>query len=337
MSHTVYMKSALSIARQGLGRVAPNPTVGCVLVKDGRVIARARTADGGRPHAEPQALESAGESAKGSTAYVTLEPCSHVGKTGPCAQALIDAGVKEVVVAIHDNDPRVSGRGIEMLKAAGVKVTEGVCSEEAYELNKGFFLRAQENRPLVTIKVATTLDSKIATATGQSKWITGDQARQRGHLLRAKHDAIAVGVNTVLSDDPSLTTRLNGVEHQTTKVVFDTNERLSGNEKIFNDPDNPVLVMSGDNTDIKTALKMLVDKGITRLLVEGGATLASSFIKEGLFDQLYVFQNSSMIGGDGLSAIQNLGIENINDKIKLNHHETYDMGDDRLDIYMREG
>ncbi len=335
LQHFRHMQSALSIARQGLGRTAPNPTVGCIIVQNNHVVARSRTADGGRPHAEAQAIKSVGKGAKGAVVYVTLEPCAHVGETASCAQTLIEAGVSHVVIATRDNDPRVSGQGVAMLKNAGIKVTESVCEAEAQYLNHGFLLRAKSNRPLISLKIAMTLDAKTATSTGNSKWITSDLARQRGHLLRAQHDAVAVGVNTVLHDDPSLTTRLSGVNHQITKVVFDTREQLTGKERVFNDLNNPVVVMSGENTDIKTALNILSDRGITRLLVEGGATLTSSFIKQGLFDQLYIFQNASLIGGDGLNAIQNLNIQQVNDKINLQHSETYLMDQDRLDIYKK--
>lgn len=356
--HIYYMRSALAIARQGLGRVWPNPTVGCVLVKNGHVVARSRTADGGRPHAEVIALQGAGENACGATAYVTLEPCAHHGKTPPCAQALIDAGVGEVVIAVSDSDPRVSGRGVRMLQEAGIHVVEGVCEAEARQLNTGFFSCVEDRSPFVTLKTATTFDSKIATKTGNSQWITGDLARKRGHLLRAQHDAIAVGVNTVLSDNPSLTTRLDGVNHSIVRIVFDTDLKISGDEMLFNDIDkNPVWVFTGNPTghdrlvdkgvrvivvekekgrvSISSTLKALADEGITRLLVEGGATLITSFIAQGLFDQLYWFRNDSIIGGDGLNAIAGLGVKELTDKVQLKLDNEYRLGSDRLQIYSR--
>lgn len=356
--HIYYMRSALAIARQGLGRVWPNPTVGCVLVKNGHVVARARTADGGRPHAEVIALQGAGENACGATVYVTLEPCAHHGKTPPCAQALIDAGVGEVVIAVRDSDTRVSGRGVRMLQEAGIHVVEGVCEAEARQLNAGFFSRVEGSRPFVTLKTATTLDSKIATHTGNAQWITGDLARKRGHLLRAQHDAIAVGVNTVLSDNPSLTTRLDGVNHSIVRIVFDTDLKMSGDEILFNDIDkNPVWIFTSNpeghdrlvdkgarvivvekeqgRVSISSALKAVADEGITRLLVEGGATLITSFIAQGLFDQLYWFRNDSIIGGDGFNSIAVLGVNELTDKVQLQLDDEYKLGSDRLQVYSR--
>src|ERR1700740_2350786 len=181
------MRAALGLARRGLGSVWPNPAVGCVIVKDGHVVGRGWTQPGGRPHAETEALARAGAAAKGATAYVTLEPCSHHGKTPPCAEALIAAGVSRVVAAIEDPDPRVSGRGMKRLRDAGIAVETGLCTEEAAELNAGFFMRVKQGRPLVTLKLATSLDGRIATASGESRWITSAAARERTHLLRATH------------------------------------------------------------------------------------------------------------------------------------------------------
>lgn len=358
-----HMTSALNLARQGLGRTWPNPSVGCVIVKEGHIVGRARTADGGRPHAETIALDMAGERANGATVYVSLEPCAHEGQTGPCAQALIEAQVKKVVVAIEDSDPRVNAKGIEMLRDAGIEVVVGILDEKAKEMNKGFFLRHTEERPLISLKTATTLDSKIATSTGESKWITGDLARQRAHLIRAQHDAIAVGVNTVIADDPSLTSRVQGHVHNIVRVVFDTNLRLTGSEKIFDEAaDNPVwivttvdatdekakpLVNAGadiitvdtqdGHTNIKQAMTALSEKGITRMLVEGGAGVMTSFMKAELFDRLYWFRAGSVFGADGRSAAQALGIENVSQKISLQHVEGMALGDDVLDIYRRAG
>src|SRR4029077_6480521 len=195
----VHMRAALALARRGLGRTWPNPTVGCVLVKEGRVVGRGWTQTGGRPHAEAEALRRAGKSAAGATAYVSLEPCSHHGQTPPCAEALIAAKIARVVAAIEDPDPRVSGRGLDLLRDAGIEVVLGPGAQEALEINAGFLLRLEENRPLVTLKLAMTLDGRIATHTGESRWITGEAARARSHLLRAQHDAVMVGSGTVLA------------------------------------------------------------------------------------------------------------------------------------------
>ena len=207
-----HMRAALALARRGLGRVAPNPAVGCILVRDGIVVGRGWTQPGGRPHAETEALRRAGAAAAGAVAYVTLEPCAHHGSTPPCADALIAAGVSRVVVAIEDPDPRVAGRGLARLTAAGISVETGVCADEAGRLNAGFLKRIEHGLPLVTLKLATSLDGKIATHAGESQWITGEDARARGHLLRAQTDAIMIGSGTAQIDNPLLTCRLPGLE-----------------------------------------------------------------------------------------------------------------------------
>lgn len=360
-----HMKSALNLARMGLGRTWPNPSVGCVIVKDGVVVGRGRTSDGGRPHAEVNALNMTGAKAKGACVFVTLEPCAHQGQTGPCAKALIDAGVAKVVIATEDTDSRVAGKGIEMLRAAEIEVVVGIMGEQARRLNKGFFLRHSEKRPLISLKTATTLDAKIATSTGQSKWITGDLARKRGHLLRVQHDAIAVGMNTVVEDNSNLTSRLEGVSKPMVRIIFDTNLRLKGSEAIFDDvADHPVWVITSveatseeatsekakalvnagadiitidqnglGQIDLAKAMNAICERGITRLLVEGGAGLITSFMREGLYDTLYWFKAGSVIGADGLSATQALGVKNIDEKISLTHSEQIILGDDRLDVY----
>src|SRR5579864_840444 len=221
------MRAALALARRGLGTVWPNPAVGCVILKDGRVVGRGWTQKGGRPHAETEALARASEAAKGATAYVSLEPCSHHGRTPPCAEALVAAGVARVVAAVEDPDPRVSGSGIARLKAAMIAVETGVCAADAEEVNAGFFCRVEHRRPLVTLKLATSLDGRIATASGESRWITGLAARERAHLLRATHDAVLVGTGTALADDPQLTCRLPGLENRSpVRIVIDRHLRL---------------------------------------------------------------------------------------------------------------
>jgi diaminohydroxyphosphoribosylaminopyrimidine deaminase / 5-amino-6-(5-phosphoribosylamino)uracil reductase len=205
------MRSAIALARRGLGTVAPNPAVGCVIVNNGTVVGRGWTQPGGRPHGETEALRRAGDAASGATAYVSLEPCNHWGKTPPCTEALLEARIGRVVVACEDPDPRVSGSGIRRLREAGVQVDIGLCADEATELNEGFFHRIRDGRPLVTLKLATSLDGRIALRTGESQWITGPTARSWGHGLRARYDAIMVGLNTALADDPELTCRLPGL------------------------------------------------------------------------------------------------------------------------------
>ncbi len=327
-THTYHMQSALNLARYGLGRTAPNPSVGCVIVKDNHVVGRGRTADGGRPHAEVMALKMAGGKARGAKAYVTLEPCSHVGQTPPCAQALIDAGVQKVFVAIEDTDKRVSGRGIQMLRDAGIEVEVGLLEKEAYEINKGFFLTRSHNRPFISLKSATSNNGKIAGVNKKQIWITDELSRHRAHLIRAQHDAIAVGVNTVLIDNPSLTTRLNGADTRAKIIVFDRNNRLSGNEKIFeNDP----LVIT--EPDLHKAMKQLSDTGITRLLVEGGAGMVSAFLKENLYDQFYWFKAPHDIDEDGLNAIEHFDIKAIEKETNLKHAQIIQLNEDVLNVY----
>jgi len=320
------MRHALVLAARGLGNVAPNPAVGCVLVSEnGQIVGRGWTARGGRPHAETIALGQAGEAARGATAYVTLEPCAHHGQTPPCANALIAAGVVRIVVAVGDPDPRVNGRGIEMLRAAKIAVTTGVCESEAAEINKGFFLRVRENRPLVTLKIAQSRDGKTIAPPGESRWITGEAARRYGHLLRAKNDAILVGVNTVLADDPELTCRLPGLEDRSPlRVVLDTHLRLPVQSKLAQTARRvPVLVFtaaeggealrglgveierieSDGRPKLEIVLRALAARGITRLLVEGGATIHSAFLEAGLADRLAVFTAPNDLGGKGRGVI----------------------------------
>jgi diaminohydroxyphosphoribosylaminopyrimidine deaminase/5-amino-6-(5-phosphoribosylamino)uracil reductase len=348
-----FMKQALELARQGLGRVWPNPSVGCVIVKDGAVIGAARTDDGGRPHAETQALAIAGEGAKGGAAYVSLEPCNHEGKTPPCTKALIESGVARVVIACTDPDPRVQGKGIAALLKAGLIVETGVLQKEALALNAGFFLRVTKNRPLVTLKVAMSADEKIAG--GEKRWITGEQSRGHTHIERSQHDAIMVGINTVLADDPLLTTRLDGVDHRSVRIVLDSTLKLPGTAKLIQSvnqaplwiihdekPDgmqlirlrqlgaNLILVPGMQITDI---LATLAGQGLTRLLVEGGAQVHRSFIDADLCDRLLVYQAPHTIGADGVSAFGGLNLADIVTEKALKRQETLVLGEDLLEIY----
>jgi len=346
--HIRFMRVALSLARRGLGRVAPNPAVGCVLVNDGRIVGRGWTCDGGRPHAETEALRRAGARARGATAYVTLEPCAHHGETPPCAQALIDAGIAKVVVGAGDPDPRVDGGGIRMLAEAGIEVVSGICEAEACEINAGFLSKVRIGRPLVTLKVASSLDGCIATRTGNSQWITGEAARVEGHLLRAAHDAILVGSGTASEDNPALTCRLPGLENASpirivvdgrlsvplthnlvktageipvywfalTDTVAEYSERATAlrdaGVKLF--PINPDV--SG-RADLAAVLRVLGNEGVTRLLVEGGATIASSLLALDLVDRVVWFRAPIVIGGDGLGAIGGFGVDALADSAQF--------------------
>ena len=330
-----FMGAALGLARRGLGRVWPNPAVGCVLVRDGRVVGRGWTGDGGRPHAETEALGRAGDLARGAVAYVTLEPCAHHGKTPPCADALIAAGVARAVVAIDDPDPRVAGRGLAAMRNAGIAVETGLCAEEAAEINAGFLLRIGEGRPMVTLKSATSLDGRIATQSGESRWITGPEARALGHRLRAEHDAVMVGSGTAIADDPDLTCRLPGLEDRSPlRVVADGRLRLSLASRLVataervptwiltregNDPYRVeafaaagvevIELPAGESgeMDLREGLRQLAARGITRLLVEGGAHLAAALLRLGVVDRLAFFRGEIVIGGDGVPAAMPLG------------------------------
>ena len=331
------MRGALALARRGLGRVAPNPAVGCVIARDGKVLARGWTQPGGRPHAEAEALGRAGAAAKGATAYVTLEPCSHHGKTPPCDQALIAAGVARCVVALEDPDPRVAGRGLANLKAAGVAVELGLCREEAEAVNAGYLLQRREGRPLVALKLAATLDGRIATAAGESRWITGEAARARAHLLRARHDAVLVGAGTAREDDPRLDVRLPGLEAvRPLRVVLDGSLGLPLSHDLvtraaarpsclvtgaevaetdlapYRDAGMAILQVGRDpdgRLDLPEALRALGGLGLTRVLVEGGGRLAAGLLKAGLVDELHWFRAPKVIGGDGRPAVAALDLE----------------------------
>ncbi|MEC9167019.1 MAG: bifunctional diaminohydroxyphosphoribosylaminopyrimidine deaminase/5-amino-6-(5-phosphoribosylamino)uracil reductase RibD, partial [Pseudomonadota bacterium] len=231
-----WMSAALNLARRGLGNVWPNPAVGCVVVSQGRVVGRGWTQPGGRPHAEAMALAAAGPAAAGGCAYVTLEPCAHHGRTPPCADALIAARLARVVYAVGDPDPRVAGAGAARMKAAGLAVETDVLADAAYALNLGFFSRVTRRRPMFTLKMATSLDGRIATRTGASQWITGPAARAHGHRLRAEHDAIMVGSGTAVADDPALTCRLPGLRDRSPlRVLCDSGLRTSPTSKMFAD------------------------------------------------------------------------------------------------------
>lgn len=340
-----FMKTALTLAERGLGCVAPNPAVGCVIVREDeacpRIVGRGWTQPGGRPHAETEALRHAGALAKGATAYVSLEPCSHQGKTGPCAGALIEAGIARVVGTIADPNPEVAGRGFAMLQAKGVEVMENVCAADAYYLNEGFFLTMSERRPMVTLKIASSLDGRTATHEGHSQWITGEAARRRGHLLRATHDAIMVGSATAIVDDPELTCRLPGLEARSPiRIVADGRLRLPLTSRLVRDAKKtPVWILTlpggdahrreafeecgvtlidvepgeGGVMNMRAAMEAVAARGVTRVLVEGGARIAASLIRELLVDRIEWFQAPKVIGGDGYPAVAALGIKKAGD------------------------
>jgi diaminohydroxyphosphoribosylaminopyrimidine deaminase / 5-amino-6-(5-phosphoribosylamino)uracil reductase len=358
------MRAALALARRGLGRVWPNPAVGCVLVRDGRVVGRGWTQPNGRPHAETEALRRAGALAEGATAYITLEPCDHEGLTGPCSDALIEACIGRAVVAAEDPDPRVSGRGIARLREAGIEVTTGVCREAAAEINLGFFLRVTEGRPMITLKLATSLDGRIAAAGGDSKWITGERARAEAHRLRASHDAVLVGSGTALADDPALTCRLPGMEDWSpVRIIADGRLRLPTSAQVMRTAARyPTWVLTrpeadvtrcgllrdagvdvirvaigpGDRLDPLAMASALADRGITRVLLEGGGELAAAFLAAGLADRVAWFHAPRIIGADGLPAVGALAIRKVADAPAFLFREVRGVGGDVLARYKKE-
>lgn len=356
------MRAALALAARGLGNVAPNPAVGCVIVAGGRTVGRGFTQPGGRPHAEAVALAQAGPLARGATAYVTLEPCSHHGKTPPCADALIAAGVSRVVVATGDPDERVAGRGLQRLRDAGISVETGLCAAEAERQNEGFLTVQRQRRPMVTLKLALSLDGRIATGNGRSKWITGPEARRYVHLMRAEHDAIAIGIGTALADDPELTCRLPGLAaHSPHRVIFDSRLRLPPSSRLADASRTAtsVVTLTGADpvrraalegagievlelpagteggVDLRAALEALADRGVTRLMLEGGGILAAAFLKAGLVDALTIFTAPVVLGGDGYPAIASLGLDDPGLGARFTAEGSVLIGADRLDTYHR--
>lgn len=357
------MRAAITLAHRGLGRAAPNPAVGCVLVKGGRVVGRGWTQPGGRPHAETEALDRAGDRARGATVYVSLEPCSHHGQTPPCVEALIAAGVARCVVAFGDPDDRVAGRGLARLREAGVEVAEGLLADEAEEVNAGFLMRVREGRPLVTLKLATTLDGRIATSAGESRWITGEAARAHGHLLRAGHDAVMVGGGTALADDPRLDVRLSGLEDRAPlRIVLDGGLRLPATHDLaararsqptllftraghpaerrqaLEDKGVEVLEVETDGEDllpVADVLQALGGRGFTRLLVEGGGRLAASLFQAELVDRLVWFHAPGVIGGDGVAAVGGFGLERLAGMSCFQRRSALPIGADLVETYAR--
>jgi diaminohydroxyphosphoribosylaminopyrimidine deaminase / 5-amino-6-(5-phosphoribosylamino)uracil reductase len=365
MNDQNFMRIALTLAERGLGHVAPNPSVGCVLVKDNNIIGRGVTQKGGRPHAETVALAQAGEAARGATAYITLEPCSHHGKTPPCSDALIQAGIVRVVCPMEDPDPRVSGKGFTMLRSAGIEVRVGILAEEAAFQQDGFLKRIKFGRPMFTLKLASTLDGRIATHTGESRWITGEPARHYVHMLRANHDAVMVGIGTVLADNPELTCRLAGLEHASPiRVIVDrqlnipldgklvqttneyptwiiTREKSDAGKMRELEKRNVKLITVPTNDDgyidLGVAARKLGDMGLTRMLVEGGAYLAAALLKERVVDRLEWLTSPSLIGDDGKPSLKSLGVELLSARPQFKHYGSKTLGNDRLESFVRAG
>ncbi|SEM51116.1 diaminohydroxyphosphoribosylaminopyrimidine deaminase / 5-amino-6-(5-phosphoribosylamino)uracil reductase [Loktanella fryxellensis] len=331
---TRWMTLALALGRRGMGQVWPNPAVGCVIVQGDVVVGRGHTQTSGRPHAERVALDQAGDAARGATVYVTLEPCAHTGQTPPCADALIAAGVVRVVVAAGDPDPRTAGQGIARLQAAGIAVDVGCLRRVAEADHAGFLARITKGRPWVTLKLASSLDGRIATASGESRWITGHAARHAVHALRARHDAVMVGAGTARADDPMLDVRDLGDVRQPVRVVLSRDLNLPINSRLVQTArDQPVWLCHGPDADTRewarvgvvpieceiahnrvdplSALRALAARGITRVLCEGGGHLAAALLQAHLVDELVLFQAGVAIGADGLPSLAGLGVTDL--------------------------
>jgi diaminohydroxyphosphoribosylaminopyrimidine deaminase/5-amino-6-(5-phosphoribosylamino)uracil reductase len=320
------MDYALRLGRRALGTTAENPNAGCVIVRDGRVLGVGWTQPGGRPHAETQALDMAGEAARGATAYVTLEPCAHHGQTGPCAEALVKAGIARVVTAIEDPDPRVSGGGHAILERAGIAFESGLMAGEARRDMAGFLTRITRKRPQVILKMALSADHKIAGGVGQRTAISGPEAHRRVHLLRAQCDAILVGMATVLADDPELTCRLPGLEHRSPKpFVLSRSGGLPPGSHLAR---RGAEVLRGNVTEV---LADLASRGINRLMVEGGARVARSFLDAKMVDEFHLIRAAPMLGPEGVDALAGLPLEQALQPFALVEQEK--LGSDLLTVY----
>lgn len=348
-----FMRAAIKLAGKGLGKTSPNPAVGAVIVKDGRIIAKGYHKKAGLPHAEIEALRSAPEgSAKGATLYVTLEPCCHFGRTPPCTDAIINSGIKRVVIGMKDPNPLVSGKGIGILKRKGIEVASGILEADCINLNRPYIKYIQTKLPFVTLKLASTLDGKIATSTGESKWITGEAARRHVHKMRSAVDAIMAGSGTIIKDDPELTVRLAKGKNPR-RVILDSSFSVPLTSKVFKGEAPIVFTTKAasaekiekacglgaeviilpkikDGVDIKKALQELGKREITSVLVEGGGRLAASLLKNGMADKLALFLAPMLIGAEGLPSIGGLGVKALNKAIRLKSISSKMIGSDIL-------
>ncbi len=356
-----YMALALELGRRGQGATWPNPAVGCVIVAQGEIVGQGWTAAGGRPHAEARALAEAGVRARGATAYVTLEPCAHHGQTPPCCDALIDAGVTRIVAALEDRDPRVSGRGFARLRGAGISVEVGLLAEDAARDLAGFFMRVEQGRPRVTLKLAMSLDGRIATASGHSQWISGEAARAEVHAARASHDAVMVGAGTARADDPALTARGVEVTREAVRVVVSRRLDIplmsqlarTAHEVpvwICHGPDaDPALIdaweglgarlfrcgLSGRQLDPGSVLQALGKAGLSSVFCEGGGALAASLLAADLVDEMMIFTAGLVIGAEGLPGVGALGLARLDDAARFRLTELRMIGDDILHRWVR--
>ncbi len=352
------MRRALSLARRARGRTWPNPAVGAVLWRGDRILGSGATRPPGGPHAEIVALAAArrrhgAAAVRGASLAVTLEPCNHVGRTGPCSEAIRDAGIRRVFVGVRDPAPHASGRSLRRLRAAGVRVQVGVLADPCRDQHRGFLSVHERGRPFVTLKLAASLDGRIATSAGDSRWISGPEARAFVHRLRGETDAVAVGVGTARADDPELTARRGTrVVHRPARVVFDTRLRLDAKAKLLGG-EGPVFVVCGREASVArrrtleragahvlpvrtatgqvrvaSALARLAREGLTTLLVEGGGALAASFLEAGLVDELHWFASPKLLGGDGVAALGPLGVHRLAGAPVLREPRIRKLGDD---------
>ncbi len=360
-----WMRNAIELGQRNIGQVWPSPAVGCILVKDGLPVGRGWTGPGGIPHAEAAAIRRAGDQCKNATAYVSLEPCAHFGKTPPCSKALIEAGIARVVTAMTDPDPRVSGKGHQELENAGIEVSTNVLRRQAIRSHSGFIYRVTKQRPFVTLKSAASLDGRIATRTGESQWITAETTRRHVHLLRAQHDAVLVGRGTVVADDPSLTVRLPGLEDRSpVRVVFDSLARSPVESKLGTTAHEvPVWICHTDaapaeslsrwrNTGAETvsvaslpsgsidperALVSLAEKGLTRVLCEGGGTLAASLVRSEMVDELLLYSAGLVIGSEGKAVIGSTNWTRLADVSRFRLDDVSTIGNDMFSRWITDG
>ena len=368
-----FMALALNLAKRNLGLTAPNPVVGCVIVKDGEIISTGVTAVSGRPHAEKIAIDKVVDKQKlhGATLYVTLEPCCHTGQTAPCTNLIIESKFAKVVIATIDTYKKVNGNGIVKLREAGIDVVCGILEKEAREINKAFFKKQETHLPYVTLKLATSLDGKIATKNFNSKWITGEKARDFSHFLRAQNDAIMVGANTVKHDNPTLDCRIAGLEdHSPTRIIISDDFNFDENANIFSTAKKikTIILASSINAssnkdkitklqnlcveiifcdensvakngkiNLKIALEKIAESGVNSILIEGGQNLASQFLQQNLVDELVWIQNRKIIGNDGIAAIGELGFTALEEVIRnFTKTELQEISDeDFVSIYKR--
>ncbi|WML42038.1 bifunctional diaminohydroxyphosphoribosylaminopyrimidine deaminase/5-amino-6-(5-phosphoribosylamino)uracil reductase RibD [Neobacillus sp. OS1-2] len=352
MTDEFYMDFALKLAQVAEGQTAPNPVVGAVMVKDGEIIGFGAHLKAGTEHAEVHALKMAGSRAKGSTIYVTLEPCSHYGKTPPCAMALIESGVERVVIASVDPNPLVAGKGIALLRNAGIEVKTGALKEKADALNEAFFHFIQQNRPFVTLKQAITLDGKLAAQPGFGEKITGSEVQQDVHNDREKQDAILVGIGTILSDNPSLTNRLGKTKRQPIRIILDTHLKMPHDKKVITDGQSPTWIVTGSDAaaekiasfhqphvkiiqlstraiDITELLAELGKRQVMKLYVEGGKTVNASFLKSGFVNQMITYVAPKIVGGNrAVPMFADLDVQQMEYAYELNFQQVEVIGGD---------